>query len=262
MMRKARDAGKGRTANKLRTYMGAAYETGRLAKSKSTIPLAFKAFNISHNPAAETAADESSNKSAKNPLPLEEMRLYWRTIKEMAGFRGALLRLHLLTGAQRLEQLVRLKTCDIEGDVFLIHDGKGRPGQAPRPHLVPLTVQAAEALKACQPVGEYALSTNKGKTHVAAETLSEWASLAAAEAGIESFQAKRLRSGVETLLARVKIPKDDRGRLQSHGITGVQARHYDGHDYIDEKRNAVVALFNVLDAPEASNVVALPSKSA
>ena len=90
----------------------------------------------------------------------------------------------------------------------------------------------------------------------------EWASLAAAEAGIESFQAKRLRSGVETLLARVKIPKDDRGRLQSHGITGVQARHYDGHDYIDEKRNAVVALFNVLDAPEASNVVALPSKSA
>ena len=64
------------------------------------------------------------------------------------------------------------------------------------------------------------------------------------------------------MLARVKIPKDDRGRLQPHGITGVQARHYDGHDYIDEKRNAVVALFNVLDAPEASNVVALPSKSA
>ena len=68
-----------------------------------------------------------------------------------------------------------------------IYDGKGRPGQAPRPHLVPLTEHAAEAMKVCNPVGEYALSTNKGKTHVAAETLSEWASLAAGEAGIGSF---------------------------------------------------------------------------
>lgn len=93
----------------------------------------------------------------------------------------------LRPGPQRLEQLVRLKTCDIEGDAILIYDGKGRPGQAPRPHLVPLTEHAAEAMKVCNPVGEYALSTNKGKTHVAAETLSEWASLAAGEAGIGSF---------------------------------------------------------------------------
>ena len=31
--------------------------------------------------------------------------------------------------------------------------------------------------------------------------------------------------------------------------------HYDGHDYMDEKRQALESLFRLLDAPEASNVV-------
>jgi hypothetical protein len=33
-----------------------------------------------------------------------------------------------------------------------------------------------------------------------------------------------------------------RGHLQSHGLTGVQARHYDGHDYMPEKRKAIEIL--------------------
>jgi len=48
---------------------------------------------------------------------------------------------------------------------------------------------------------------------------------------IEDFQAKRIRSGVETLLTSAKVSSDIRGRLQSRGISGVQARHYDGYDY-------------------------------
>jgi len=29
------------------------------------------------------------------------------------------------------------------------------------------------------------------------------------------------------------------GHLQSHGLTGVQARHYDGHEYLVEKRSVL-----------------------
>jgi hypothetical protein len=50
---------------------------------------------------------------------------------------------------------------------------------------------------------------------------------------------KRIRSGIETLLAAAGVPRDVRGHLQSHGLTGVQARHYDGHDYMSEKRQAL-----------------------
>lgn len=34
----------------------------------------------------------------------------------------------------------------------------------------------------------------------------------------------------------------ERSRLQSHGLTGVQARHYDGHDYMPEQRQAIEIL--------------------
>jgi hypothetical protein len=120
-----------------------------------------------------------------------------------------------------------------------------RPGKAARPHTVPLTPLAATALQGCNSVGAYALSVDGGVSHISAYTLSRWAQ--AAGAGIAEFQTKRIRSGVETMLAAARISQDYRGRLQSHGIAGVQNRHYDGHHYLDEKRHALDVLLNQLE---------------
>ena len=43
----------------------------------------------------------------------------------------------------------------------------------------------------------------------------------------------------ETLFARKGISRDVRAQIQSHGLSGVQARHNDKHDYRDEKRRAL-----------------------
>jgi len=258
MMRRVLELGKGRTANKLRSYVRAAYQTARASRSKASIPVAFKLFNVTNNPAADTEPDESQNKADKRPLTAAELRSYWQSVQVIPGFKGAVLRLHLLTGGQRIEQLVKLLTDDITDGAIMLHDGKGRPGKAPRPHTVPLIPQAAAALKECGPKGVYALSTDGGETHLAATTMSRWAVDAAAS--IPDFQAKRIRSGVETILAAAGISTETRGRLQSHGISGVQARHYDGHDYMDEKSRALKTLFKLLGAPEKSNVV--PFKAA
>ena len=247
MMRKLIEADKGRTANKLRSYARAAYQTAKAAKSKPSIPVAFKDYGIITNPVAETEPDEAQNKPDKRPMTADEMRTYWGAIRDLEGFRGALLRLHLLTGGQRIEQLVNLLTANTAPDLITLYDGKGRPGRPPRPHTVPLTKEAAKALGECKPAGVFALSTDGGETHVAATTLSQWATEAAGKA-IEGFQAKRIRSGVETLLASAKVSQDIRGRLQSHGIAGVQARHYDGHDYMAEKRKALQTLHKLLEA--------------
>ena len=254
MMRRVIELGKARTSNKLRSYMRAAYQTAKAARSKASIPVKFKSYNVTHNPGADTEPDESANKADKRPLTAEELRTYWQAVKTVPGFRGAVLRLHLLTGGQRIEQLVNLRTQNVTGDSIMLFDGKGRPGKPPRPHTVPLIPQAAAALLECKPQGTYAISTDKGETHLSAITLSHWA---VAATTLPDFQAKRIRSGVETLLASARISSDIRGRLQSHGISGVQARHYDGHDYVEEKRQALETLFRLLDAPEASNVVQL-----
>lgn len=252
MMRRVIELGKARTSNKLRSYVRAAYQTAKAARSKASIPVKFKGYNVTHNPGADTEPDESANKADKRPLSTEELRAYWNTIKALPGFRGAVLRLHLLTGGQRIEQLVNLRTENVKGDSIILFDGKGRPGKPPRPHTLPLIPQAAAALLECKPQGTYAISTDKGETHLAATTLSAWAVEATT---LPDFQAKRIRSGVETILASARISSDIRGRLQSHGIAGVQARHYDGHDYMEEKRQALETLHRLLDAPEAANVV-------
>lgn len=249
MMRRLIDAGKGRTANKLRSYCRAAYQTAKAARSKPSVPILFKSFGILSNPVAETEPDESQNRADKHPMSTAELRTYWSVVKHLTGFRGALLRLHLLTGGQRIEQFVSLLTENIGVDSILLHDGKGRPGRPARPHTVPLIKEARRALAECVPLGKYALSTDGGETHVAATTLSDWA-VEAARIDIVDFKAKRIRSGVETLLASVGVSQENRGRLQSHGISGVQARHYDDHDYMPEKRRALETLYKLLDQRE------------
>ncbi len=246
MMRRLLDNEKGRTANKLRSYCRAAYQMAKAARTKPSIPLLFKSFNITTNPVVETEPDESQNRAARHPLSVAELRKYWNLVKSRPGFRAALLRVHLLTGGQRIEQLVNLHTENILGNAFVLFDGKGRPGHPARQHTVPLIAPAKKALAQCTPSGKYALSTDGGKTHVAATTLSEWASEVVGDE-IEHFQPKRIRSGVETLLASAGVPLDIRGRLQSHGVSGVQSRHYDGHDYLSEKRAALETLFKVLN---------------
>ncbi|MEB0060046.1 integrase [Variovorax sp. LG9.2] len=247
MMRTLIEARKGRTANKLRSYARAAYQMAKAAKSKPSIPVAFKDYGIVVNPVADTEPDESQNKPDKRPMSAAEMRSYWQAIKPMPGFKGALLRLHLLTGGQRIEQLVNLLTANTAPDFILLYDGKGRPGQPPRPHRVPLTKEAATALNECKPAGVFALSTDGGASHAAATSLSHWAAEAIGET-VQDFQAKRIRSGVETLLASAGVSQDIRGRLQSHGVAGVQARHYDGHEYMSEKRKALTTLHKLLEA--------------
>jgi integrase len=181
MMRRVLELGKGRTANKLRSYVRAAYQTARASRSKASVPVHFKSYNVTHNPAADTEPDESQNRADKHPLTAAEMRQYWQGIKALPGFNGAVLRLHLLTGGQRIEQLVNLLNVNVSGDSIMLFDAKGRPGKPPRPHTVPLIPAAAAALIDCKPQGHFALSTDGGKTHLAATTLSAWAVEAAVD---------------------------------------------------------------------------------
>merc|ERR1711879_761422 len=55
----------------------------------------------------------------------------------------------------------------------------------------------------------------------------------------EQFNLRDIRRTVETMLASLRISKDDRAQVLSHGISGVQDKHYDRHHYIKEKREAL-----------------------
>lgn len=259
MLRRLVEMGKGRTSNKLRTYLQAAYQCALDVRVSASIPVAFKAYGVMSNPVAMTRRDGQYDNADKRPLSLGEMRTYWRLIEAMPGLRGRCLRLHLLTGGQRIEQLVRLRWADVREDAITIYDAKGRPGQGPRTHTVPLLPAAAREVKGFERVGEFAFSTRKGVKPISGTTLSGWAAQVVGDA-IEGFQLKRVRSGVETLLAANRISREIRGHLQSHGLTGIQARHYDGHDYMLEKREALDVLARELSARAAKAKTAKPRR--
>ena len=78
----------------------------------------------------------------------------------------------------------------------------------------------------------------------------------------ENFELRDLRRTTEAMLAALKVPSDIRAQLLSHGLGGVQNRHYDRHDYALENRQALerwARHLTKLKATEASTAPALYS---
>jgi integrase len=138
MLRRLIESGKGRTANKLRSYLRAAYQCALDVRTTASIPVVFKSFEVVFNPAAQTRRSPQFDRADKRPFSKAELQAYWKLIANRPGPEAAALRLHLLTGGQRVEQFVRLKWEDVSDDAVTIFDAKGRPGQGPRAHQIPL----------------------------------------------------------------------------------------------------------------------------
>jgi integrase len=210
------------------------------------MPAHFRAYNITYNPVKETVNPRptTEEKPPIKALDLAQMRWYFKQLQKVEGLRGACLRLHLMSGGQRPAQLVRLRRDQVEADHFILIDRKGRGSKARR-HPVPITASIRKELDALNLNG-YLLSANGGRSAIVPQTLTNWAAEVVDDA-IPGFQIKHVRSGVETLLSKWKLHKEQRGRLQSHGISGVQDAHYDANDFIDQSYEALEILEAVLE---------------
>src|SRR5690606_28969379 len=183
---------------------------------------------------------------------------YWKRIAAMEDATGALLRFHLLTGAQRCAQLSRLTTRAVSKNAITLLDAKGRRREARR-HVIPLIPEAAAALDAMRgDAGDFVFSLDGGKTgagyhsvRLRVQAVAE-AMLAAGEV-TETFTPGELRITVETRLQAAGVSSETRAHLQSHGLGGVQNKHYAKHDFADEKRAALETL-RALCEPTPHNV--------
>jgi len=243
-----------REAGKIRSYLRAAYAAAIKAKQDAAAPDMLRALNLSRNPAQNLATIDSGTPRERT-LSVAELRAYWRRIQRMTTVRGAMLRFHLLTGAQRITQLARLTASDLDLDHRSVRllDIKGRR-KLGRAHIVPL-VQQAEIDLACMREdkrGDFLFTISGGTTGVtydefrgALDRVVAEMSLAK-ELGGPPFTPGDLRRSVETRLAALGYSEEVRGHLQSHGLSGVQKRHYNRYEYDLEKREAISALYVML----------------
>lgn len=258
VLSKLASAGHKREAGKLRANIRAAFTAAIRARQDAAGLPALQKLVISYNPARDTVAIEGGSNAGDRALSLGELRAYWQRIEASPYPRGPLLRLHLLTGCQRLKQLSRATTADTDPDAqaLRLYDPKGRRAKA-RAHWVPLLPAAADALKELRggEAGPYLVTLTAGATPVHNTNFGKFVSDVAremAEAGELSsglFSARDLRRTVETRLAAEGVSRDIRAQLQSHGLSGVQLQHYDRHDYLAEKRQALETLYRLLIGP-------------
>jgi len=248
LVRTVSEAGKERAAGILRSYLSAAYNAARRAPFDAKLPAGLIPFNVEINPVAPVAVIKV--RAGDRHLSPGELREYMRRLGDTPA--DLALRLALLTGGQRMAQLLRARVSDFNPDAktLRLFDPKGKRTE-PREHLLPLAPRAAalvDSLAAAAEARESSwLLSSFGDTPIAETTPGKRvAEICAAMQG-EPFDLRDIRRTCETMLAGMGVSRDTRAQLLSHGLSGVQAAHYDRHQYMSEKRAALEAWERKLD---------------
>lgn len=255
--------GSKRQAAKVRSYFSAAYAAGIRARQDPLALPELTALRIKSNPARDIATIEGSSRTRERALSVAELVAYWKRIAKIEGADGALLRFHLLTGGQRTDQLARVTMQDFDRDLpaVILRDPKGRRTTA-RLHVVPLLPEAMAAMEEMRGggLGPFLFTVDAGATAASyAQLLTRMRAVADAMTDAGELEGGRftpgdLRRTVETRLAGLKVNAEDRAQLQSHGLGGVQNRHYNRHDYFDEKWDALVKLRDLVSSKRGTVV--------
>ena len=251
------ESGKGRTAAKLRSYLRAAFALAIKSKTDPAAPLTLRAFGIETNPITAIGALSQFNQARTRNLSPDEFGAFLRRLEALPeGVKRDAVALCVLLGGQRHTQLVRARPVDVDlsAGTVTLYDSKGNRSQ-PRQHVLPLTKRALGILQrrldglSHDAKSVFAIDDGAGlHRDTVSEVVAEISSaMVKAKESREAFQMRDLRRTCETRLAALGISRDLRGQLQSHGLGGIQARHYDQHDYLVEKRRTLEKWQRYLD---------------
>ena len=240
IIRKVTEKGKERTAGALRSYLSAAFNAAAKAPFDPRLPSALIPFAVEANPVAPVAAIKT--KARDRTLTPKELEAYLKALGD--GLDDQALRLSLYAGGQRIAQLLRARVSDWnpESRILRLFDPKGRRTE-PREHLLPVGPKAAAMVNTLMKRAEGRetewLFHQRGR-RMDPGTPGKRIATIITETGADHFTVADVRRTCETLLAGMKVSRDVRAHLLSHGLSGVQHAHYDKHDYIDEKHRALV----------------------
>lgn len=263
LVRKVIEQGKKRAAGVLRSYLSAAFNAARKARFDAKLPSELITYGVKDNP-AEIIATIAVNRGDRT-LSADELKEYMVALSD-DDLSDLALKLALYTAGQRMAQLLRPKINDYDKDskTLRLWDGKGRR-TSPREHLLPLPPKAAAIVEKLvdrarkleeanakkenrEPThNNLWLFTTTGKTQLTDTTPGKRAAEICKNMKCLPFDLRDIRRTCETMLAGMRVHKDIRSQLLSHGLSGVQDAHYDRHGYTDEKRTALVAWEKRLD---------------
>jgi integrase len=248
--------GKQVTTNRVRSYLSSAYSHGMGSITDPLISSHASGFKLTSNPVLTIKPVAKFEKAGERVLNNGELAELLTRLDKMNSLSSKAVTLSLRLGGQRITQLLAATEYNTDNQTLTLKDIKGRRTHA-RAHVLPvvsvvepLIVQAFENPRSRRS-GLYG-----GLTMQTISNEIRGISTLMTKKGSEPFGWRDLRRTCETMLASMGISKDLRAQLQSHGLSGVQERHYDKHSYIDEKRAALEAWNQRLDELKAGKVMA------
>lgn len=250
------DNGKRREADKVRSYIRTAFSEAINARGNVNASKELRDMKVTHNPARDMRKVEGSSNTDDRVLEKSELVAYWAHLKDLPEPARSLSMLHVLTGGQRQAQLARVTLNDIDttSQTMTIYDAKGRRETARR-HVVPLLPVAIECINRLTGSGDYVFSCNAGESPVNVKYLGDIVAginekmLESKELLKGKFTAGCIRKTIETRLADrpYRVSSDVLAQLLSHGLGGVQNRHYQRYDYFEDKLEALEKLHRLVE---------------
>lgn len=254
LLRPIVESGTGRAAAQLRSLIRAAYALAIRARLDPEVAPSLKRFGVTLNPAAEVSAMSKFNRTRDRSLSRTELAMFWNELHRGQEAEGdavyRFLRITVLLGGQRCEQLnaVKIDAVKLDDDTITLLDSKGRRS-TPRVHVLPLAARCrAETevqLRLAADVGSrFLFSGQRADQPLRGDRVSKAVrkiskKLCSASPGMQPFQYRDLRRTTESHMSALRIAKEVRAHILSHGLSGVQTRHYERHDYMEEKRDAL-----------------------
>jgi integrase len=242
-----------RQTNVLRAYLQAAYAHGAHSDlDPRRTDGEGSRFKLTGNPVSFVPRIAEYETIRDRVLTDAELISVWHGLDTLRPEVALTFRCAILLGGQRFRQLLRSTWHDYSTAtrVLTLLDPKGRR-KAPMPHLMPVSDRVAlmlEQLRAFNGQGEFIFSASAGKAPIHTATLSiAFASIRASSRAAtdiaSTMQGRDLRRSIETRLQALGVEREVRAQLLSHGRTsGVQQRHYERHDYLTEKAEALSLL--------------------
>ncbi len=265
LIRAIQEKGKTRMAGLTRTYLMAAYGVASKARYNALLPASLIEYGITSNPVS--IIPNIPIKAGERTLSKIELQKYISELQDDNIVDMALL-LSLMSGGQRIKQILRLRVNDCDDSGITLLDPKGRRA-IPRPHFLPLGPRGKEIVEkliknavntqqksnlendAAESIGDRnpSLFPSNGTT-VNNSTLGHRIKKISDTMQNEPFNARDIRRTVETLMASIGISKDIRAQILSHGLSGVQNKHYDKWEYLEEKKAALIKWENAIGETE------------
>ena len=239
------ESGKKRTYQKLRSYILAAYNLAIDAGDDEMCDSRLVPFGVTQVPITKARKAGALSVGRRSRFLNEfEIKQVWRELLILDNPVSRFMQIKLLTGQRTIQLLrVRREDIDFENKLMVLFDPKGRR-QEPRRHVVALNDDVWELVLTYLRVPDsgngllFCFDDGREIKQDVASNHAKRLSDKLLNAGIikVKFTLGDFRRTWETHLARLKVSKEIRGQIASHGISGVQDSHYNMFDYLEDKK--------------------------